>query len=66
MKDGFLKFHGAARALIMYVDREYVFDRSADMGCGGLDAYQSDEFRDLIAEAKKALDDLEAEMKSPS
>lgn len=60
MNDVFLKFYEAAKALIIYVDQEYVFDKSADMGCGGLDAYQSDTFRGLIAAAKKALDDLEA------
>lgn len=65
MNDGLLKFYQAAKALIIYVDQEYVFDKSADMGCGGLDAYQSDAFRELISGAKKALDDLEAEMKTP-
>jgi hypothetical protein len=65
MNDGLLKFYQAAKALILYVDQEYVFDKSADMGCGGLDAYQSDTFRELIADAKRALDDLEVEIKAP-
>jgi hypothetical protein len=29
------------------------------MGCGGFDTYQSDVFYDLIAEARKALSEVE-------
>ncbi len=57
------KFYHAAKALINYIDKEYVFDKSADMGCGGFDTYQSETFYDLIANAKKALSDFENAMK---
>lgn len=63
MQDEFLKFFEAARALITYVAAEQVFDKSADMGCGGFDTYQSEIFYDLIANAKKALTDFESTMK---
>ena len=65
MNDKFLKFYEAAKALITYIDQEYVFDKSADMGCGGFDTYQSETFYNLIANAKKALSDFESEMKKP-
>jgi hypothetical protein len=29
------------------------------MGCGGFDTFQSDAFYDLIAEARKAIDEVE-------
>lgn len=62
MDEKFLKFYEAAKALITYIDQEYVFDRSADLGCGGTDTYQSETFYNLIVNAKKALSDFEAEM----
>ena len=65
MDDKFLKFYEAAKALITYIDQEYVFDKSADLGCGGVDTYQSETFYDLIANAKKALSDFETEVEKP-
>ena len=65
MNDQFLKFYEAAKALITYIDKEYVFDKSADLGCGGVDTYQSEAFFDLIVNAKKALSDFENSMKKP-
>lgn len=65
MNEEFLKFYDAAKALITYIDKEYVFDRSADLGCGGYDTYQSETFYDLIANAKKALSDFEDTMQNP-
>ena len=59
------KFYHAAKALITYIDKEHVFDKSADMGCGGFDTYQSETFYDLIANAKKALSDFENSMQEP-
>ena len=59
MTDDFLKLFEAARDLITYIDKEHVFDKAADMGCGGFDTYQSDAFYDLIAEARKALSEVE-------
>lgn len=63
MNDEFSKFYEAARALITYVAEEDVFDRSADMGCGGFDTSQSETFYNLIADAKRALADFESAMK---
>jgi len=63
MNEKFPEFYQAAKALITYIDREYVFDKSTDMGCGGIDTYRSETFHNLIVNAKKALDDLETEMK---
>jgi hypothetical protein len=63
MSDEFRKFFEAARALITYVATEQVFDKSADMGCGGYDTSQSETFYDLIANAKKALTDFESTLK---
>jgi hypothetical protein len=65
MNEKFLKFYDAAKALITYIDEEYVFDKSADLGCGGFDTYQSETFFDLIASAKKALSDFENAMQKP-
>ena len=65
MNEKFLKFYDAAKALITYIDKEYVFDKSADLGCGGFDTYQSETFFDLIASAKKALSDFENAVRKP-
>ncbi len=65
MNDDFNKFYEAAKALILYVDEEQVFDKSADMGCGGFDTYQSEIFYDLIANARKALAEFENKMSKP-
>jgi hypothetical protein len=63
MNEKLLKFYDAAKALITYIDKEDVFDKSADLGCGGVDTYQSETFYALIANAKKALGDFENAMK---
>jgi hypothetical protein len=59
MSDELLELFQAARDLVAYIDKEHVFDKAADMGCGGFDTYQSDAFYDLIAEARKALSEVE-------
>ena len=59
MKDEFLTLLEAAKALVTYIDKEHVFDKAADMGCGGFDTYQSDTFYDLIADARKAINEVE-------
>jgi hypothetical protein len=63
MKDDYLTLFEAAKALVTYIDKEHVFDKAGDMGCGGFDTYQSDTFYDLIAEARKAVSDIESTMK---
>jgi len=59
MKDRYLTLLEAAKALVTYIDKEHVFDKAADMGCGGFDTYQSDAFYNLIAEARKAISEVE-------
>jgi hypothetical protein len=59
MKDEYAKLFEAAKDLVTYIDKEHVFDKAADMGCGGFDTYQSDTFYDLIAEARKAVGEIE-------
>jgi hypothetical protein len=63
MDDQFSRFFEAAKALIIYVDKEQVFDKAADMGCGGFDTSQSETFYDLIANAREALKEFESTMK---
>jgi hypothetical protein len=63
MNEDYQKFYMAAKALIEYVVVEDVFDRSADMGCGGFDTSQSETFYNLIADARKALKKFEEAMK---
>ena len=65
MDDQFLRFFEAAKALIIYIDSEQVFDKSAAMGCGGYDTYQSELFYDLIANAREALKELESSVNKP-
>ena len=59
MNDEFSALFESAKALVTYIDKEDVFDKAADMGCGGFDTYQSDAFYDLIAEARKAVSEIE-------
>jgi hypothetical protein len=64
MKGEFLRLLEAAKALIVYVDEEHVFDKAADMGCGGFDTYQSDAFHDLIVATRKAIEEAENALKA--
>jgi hypothetical protein len=64
MKDEYLTLFEAARALVTYIDKEHVFDKTASMGCGGIDTFQSDTFYELIAEARRAIDEVENGLKS--
>jgi hypothetical protein len=64
MKAEFLRLLEAAKALIVYIDNEHVFDKAADMGCGGFDTYQSDAFHDLILATKKAVEEAESGLKT--
>jgi hypothetical protein len=49
----------ATRALLTYMEESLVFDKLADAGCGGVDAYRSEQFDDLIGNARRAIVDLE-------
>ena len=59
MSDELLALFQAAKDLVTYIDKEHVFDKAGDMGCGGFHTYQSDAFYDLIAEARKAVSEVE-------
>ena len=64
MKDEFLTLFEAAKDLVDYIDKEHVFDKAADMGCGGFDTYQSDTFYDLIGQARQAITAVEKGLKA--
>ncbi|UCG14592.1 MAG: hypothetical protein JSU72_09160 [Deltaproteobacteria bacterium] len=64
MTDEFLALFESAKALVTYIDNEHVFDKTASMGCGGMDTYQSDTFYDLIANARTALNEVENGLKA--
>jgi hypothetical protein len=52
----------ATRALLTYMEESPVFDKLADAGCGGVDAYRSERFDDLIGNVRRAVTDLERAM----
>jgi hypothetical protein len=55
MKDEFLTLFEASKALVTYIDNEYVFDKASAGGCSGMDYHLSDKFYDLIVDNKKAI-----------
>ena len=59
MKDEFLTLFEAAKALVTYIDKEYVFDKASAGGCSGMDYHLSDKFYDLIVNARKVINDVE-------
>ena len=64
MGNDFLVLFDAAKALVNYIDNEYVFDRAAAGGCSGMDFHLSDAFYDLIVDAREAIKDVENGSKS--
>ncbi len=59
MKDGYLALLEAAKALVTYIDKEYVFDKASAGGCSGMDYHLSDKFYDLIVDTRKTISDVE-------
>ena len=59
MKAEFLALFEAAKALVTYIDTEYVFDKASAGGCSGMDYHLSDKFYDLIVNARKVISDVE-------
>jgi hypothetical protein len=57
--DEFLRLLKTSKALITYIDEEYVFDKASDAGCGGFDTYRSEKFDALIDNTKQAVIDVE-------
>lgn len=66
MKDEFLALLETAKALVTYIDKEYVFDKAAAGGCSGMDYHQSDTFYDLIVNTRKAISQVENGLEGPS
>jgi hypothetical protein len=59
MEDEFLTLFEASKALVTYIDKEYVFDKASAGGCSGMDYHLSDKFYDLIVNARKVINDVE-------
>jgi hypothetical protein len=59
MKAEFLALFEAAKALVTYIDKEYVFDKASAGGCSGMDYHLSDKFYDLIVNTRKVISDVE-------
>jgi hypothetical protein len=66
MNDDFLKLLEAAKSLVTYIDKEYVFDKAAAGGCSGMDYHLSDTFYDLIVNTRKAISQVENGLEGPS
>jgi len=62
MKDEFMTLFEAAKALAIYIDTQYVFDKAAAGGCSGMDYHLSDRFYDLIVDTRKAIEEVETEL----
>jgi len=59
MKAEFLTLFETAKALVTYIDKEYVFDKASAGGCSGMDYHLSDKFYDLIVDTRKTISDVE-------
>ena len=59
MKAEFLTLFETAKALVSYIDKEYVFDKASAGGCSGMDYHLSDKFYDLIVDTRKVISDVE-------
>jgi hypothetical protein len=59
MKAEFLTLFETAKALVTYIDKEYVFDKASAGGCSGMDYHLSDKFYDLIVNTRKVINDVE-------
>jgi hypothetical protein len=66
MKNEFLTLFETAKALVTYIDKEYVFDKAAAGGCSGMDYYLSDTFFDLIVDTRKAIKEVENGLETSS
>ena len=64
MADEFLALFEAAKALVTYIDKEYVFDTAAAGGCSGMDYHLSDTFYDLIVDTRKSISEVETGAKN--
>ena len=62
MKQQVANLVAATRALLAYLEESPVFDKLADDGCGGVDAYRSERVDDLIENVRRTVADLEKAM----
>jgi uncharacterized linocin/CFP29 family protein len=65
MKAEFVTLFETAKALITYIDEEYVFDKASAGGCSGMDYHLSDKFYDLIVNTRKVISDVENGSEDP-
>jgi len=52
----------ATRNLLPYMEESPIFDKLADAGCGGVDAYRSERFDEPIGHVRRAIAEVEREM----
>lgn len=64
MEEHTMALYREAKALIDYIEDEYVFDKMGDAGCGGVDPHRSEKFDQLVKAAAKALRQFEKELTS--
>lgn len=61
MEKAAMALYREAKALLDYIESEYVFDKMGDAGCGGVDPHRSERFDRLVKAAANALKQFERE-----
>jgi hypothetical protein len=64
MKEEARALAAATKALVEYIEQNQVYDKLSDCGCGLYDSYRSDAFDAALANAKQALQALEAALQA--
>jgi hypothetical protein len=64
MKEKILGLLELATALVDYIEKEQVYDKLADAGCGYIDSYRSEKFDQLIKNVKSAAEELSNEVEN--
>lgn len=59
MEETTTALYRGAKALIDYIEGEYVFDKMGDAGCGGVDPHRSEKFDRLVKAAVEAVRQFE-------
>ena len=62
MSEKVLNLVGVTKTLLAYMEESPVFDKLADAGCGGVDAYRSERFDELIGRVSQAVAEVEREV----
>ena len=55
MDEKYLRLFKATKVLVNHIDTERVFDKAVQMGRGNLDISRSEEFDDLVENAREAV-----------